>query len=69
MIEQLVPTLWPLKCPECGESASVELTVDAEPGAGIERCRAGHDFMFAFDGLSVRLLGEKPVPTGPVPRD
>ncbi|HTY42506.1 MAG TPA: hypothetical protein VMH79_11590 [Thermoanaerobaculia bacterium] len=57
MIEPTTPTVWTLACPDCGECVTLEFPSDAEPGVGVETCRAGHDFPFQYDGLTVEVLG------------
>lgn len=57
MLEQAVPILWSLPCPECHEAVTIELAPDAEPDTGVERCAAGHEFPFQYDGLTVEVLG------------
>lgn len=51
------PTTWPLKCTQCGDRIKVELPARTEEGqTGEARCRRGHDLVFGYDGVTVRLL-------------
>ena len=55
MLENVATEL-PLSCPECGKRVMIELACDAEAGTGIQTCPSGHDFMFYYDGFSVRRI-------------
>jgi hypothetical protein len=49
---------WLLRCPECGEYASVELGEDSEEGrVATARCPTGHPFTFQHHGQTVEMLG------------
>jgi hypothetical protein len=51
------PTAWPLKCPQCGDRIKIELPVDTQEGqTGTAQCRRGHELLFGYDGVTVRLL-------------
>ena len=51
------PTAWPLKCPQCGDRIRIELPADTEEGrTGTAKCRRGHELLFGYDGVTVRLL-------------
>jgi hypothetical protein len=50
------PTLWLLKCPECGANVMIELPGERRPGyAGTEECFNRHRLAYEFDGVTARL--------------
>ncbi len=50
-------TTWPLKCTQCGDRIRIELPPGTEEGrTGASKCRRGHELLFGFDGVTVRLL-------------
>ena len=51
------PTTWPLKCTQCGDRIRVDLPANTEEGrTGFTKCRRGHELVFGYDGITVRLL-------------
>ena len=51
------PTTWPLRCTQCGDRIKVELPSNTEEGqTWTTGCRRGHELVFGYDGITVRLL-------------
>jgi len=60
MKTQDFPSRWPARCPLCARRILIELPYGTEAGrTGSQRCPAGHAVDFEYDGVTVRVPGER----------